>query len=216
MEMWGFKKKETEVNLSWPEIPWSTRCHSWVEKRRAHAGRLGGARPAANPPAAAGTVAPPQPFPPRGSSQDGGGSAPRGRCPGARPPLAGCMTAAELGEGGGAGGGSRSGAVLGEQRGSGCLLGRGAGVVFGCWGWSGRVEGNFPGGAFPRRGFRRFSAAMLGAGGCLAGKEVCPAGGGGAGAVALPAGRQAVGREGLGEERGDGGGGGGRWRVPGR
>lgn len=95
----------TEVTLSRSANPSSTRCHSWAERRRArsgspHAGRLPADSPAGPP------VPPPQPFPPPGSSQDGGGPAPRGRCPGARPPAAaGCMTAAVRGEGGGAGGG---------------------------------------------------------------------------------------------------------------
>lgn len=141
--------------------------------------RAGSARPSSSSPSLSASRPP-------GSAQDGGGTAPRGRCPGARPRRVHDRSRAGRARWGW--GGCRSAecrAGQGEQRGEGSAERTAfcSGLTAGA-GRGGR-ERNFPDGALPRWGSGRSAAAMLGAGGCgRAGS--CPAGGGAARGRELP------------------------------
>lgn len=141
--------------------------------------RAGSARPSSSSPSLSASRPP-------GSAQDGGGTAPRGQCPGARPRRVHDRSRAGRARWGW--GGCRSAecrAGQGEQRGEGSAERTAfcSGLTAGA-GRGGR-ERNFPDGALPRWGSGRSAAAMLGAGGCgRAGS--CPAGGGAARGRELP------------------------------
>lgn len=101
---------------------------------------------------------------PPGSAQDGGGPAPRGRCPGARP-----RRVHDRGRAGRARRG-RGGCRSAERRTSSAVRaarnGRLSARVQAAGAGRGGRERNFPDGARPRWGSGRSAAAMLGAGGC--------------------------------------------------